>query len=167
VVDALALQAFFQRVAFEFVIPRIQGIGGNIGCHERTLLQAFCMMRGRSDNLIHGQGEGATMLVTFTSSETGELMMFADVAGALLRAVGKETTKTGTFTRDEMLPAAELLRAAVARGEAAGSPAAENDEAGEAPVTLGPRAWPLIDMLERSSKGGAKANIVWKAAADF
>jgi hypothetical protein len=34
-------------------------------------------------------------------------------------------------------------------------------------VTLGPRAWPLIDMLERSSKGGAKANIVWKAAADF
>ena len=107
------------------------------------------------------------MLVTFLSSETGELMMFAEVAGALLRAVGKETGKTGTFTRDEMLPAAELLRAAVARGEATGSPAAENDEAGEAPVTLGPRAWPLIDMLERSSKGGPKANIVWKAAADF
>lgn len=107
------------------------------------------------------------MLVTFTSSETGELMMFADVASALLRAVGKETTKTGTFTREEMLPAAQLLRAAVARGEAAGSPAAESDEKGEAPVTLGPRAWPLIDMLERSSKGGAKANIVWKAAADF
>ena len=107
------------------------------------------------------------MLVTFTSSETGELMMFADVAGALLRAVGKETTKTGTFTRDEMLPAAELLRAAVARGEAAGSPAAENDEAGEAPVTLGPRAWPLIDMLERTARSGPKANIVWEAAADF
>ena len=107
------------------------------------------------------------MLVTFISSETGELMMFADMAGALLRAVGKETTKTGTFTRDEMLPAAQLLRAAVARGEPAGSSAGESDEAGEEPVTLGPRAWPLIDMLERSSKGGAKANIVWKAAADF
>jgi Domain of unknown function (DUF1840) len=107
------------------------------------------------------------MLVTFISSETGELMMFADMAGALLRAIGKETTKTGAFTRDEMLPAAELLRAAVARGEAAATPAAETDEAGEEPVTLGPRAWPLIDMLERSSKGGAKANIVWKAAADF
>ena len=107
------------------------------------------------------------MLVTFISSETGELMMFADVASALLRAVGKETTKTGTFTREEMLPAAQLLRAAVARGEAAGSPAAESDEKGEASVTLGPRAWPLIDMLERSAKGGEKANIVWKAAADF
>jgi hypothetical protein len=34
-------------------------------------------------------------------------------------------------------------------------------------VALGPRAWPLIDMLERSSKGGAHANIVWEAAADF
>ena len=56
VVDALALQALFQRVAFELVIPRIQGIGGNIGCHERTLLQAFCMMRGRSDNLKDGPG---------------------------------------------------------------------------------------------------------------
>ena len=107
------------------------------------------------------------MLVTFTSSETGELMMFADVAGALLRAVGKETTKTGTFTRDEMLPAAELLRAAVARGEAAGSPAAENDEAGEAPVTLGPRAWPLIDMLERTAKSGPEAYVMWEAKADF
>ena len=30
------------------------------------------------------------MLVTFTSSETGELMMFADAAGTLLRAIGKE-----------------------------------------------------------------------------
>ena len=107
------------------------------------------------------------MLVTFTSSETGELMMFADVAGPLLRAADKETTKTGTFTHDEMLPAAQLLRAAVARGEAAGTPAAEADESGEVPVTLGTRAWPLIDMLERSSKGGPKANIVWKAAADF
>ena len=107
------------------------------------------------------------MLVTFISSETGELMMFADVAGALLRAVGKETLKTGAFMRDEMLPAARLLRAAVARGEAAGSPAADTDDAAEEPVSLGPRAWPLIDMLERSSKGGAQANIVWQAAADF
>ena len=38
---------------------------------------------------------------------------------------------------------------------------------GEQPVTLGPRAWPLIDMLERTAKGGAQANIVWEAAPDF
>lgn len=34
-------------------------------------------------------------------------------------------------------------------------------------VAISQRAWPLIDMLERTSKGGPKANIVWEAAADF
>ena len=69
------------------------------------------------------------MLVTFTSSETGELMMFADVARTLLHSVGKETSRRGTFTRDEMLPAAQLLRAAVARGEAGGG---KNENMGKA-----------------------------------
>ncbi len=43
------------------------------------------------------------MLVKFVSSETGELMMFAEMASTLLRAVGKETGRRGTFTREEML----------------------------------------------------------------
>mgnify|MGYP001409884257 CR=1 FL=1 len=106
------------------------------------------------------------MLVKFISSETGELMMFADMAAQLLRAVGKESGRRGTFTREEMLPAAKLLREAVARGEASAEKT-DDDDGKEAPVTLGPRAWPLIDMLERSSKGDAHANIVWEAAADF
>ncbi len=105
------------------------------------------------------------MLVTFVSSETGELMMFSDMASTLLRAVGKETGRRGTFTREEMLPAAQLLRAAVARGETTAGKA--DDDGDDSLVTLGPRAWPLIDMLERSSKGDIHANIVWEAAADF
>lgn len=107
------------------------------------------------------------MLVTFTSSETGELMMFAEVARVLLQALGKETTARGTFTRDEMAAAAAALRQAVARAEA---PPAEEDgdeESKEPVVALGQRAWPFIDMLERSARGGPDANIVWKAAADF
>lgn len=106
------------------------------------------------------------MLVRFISSETGELMMFAEVARTLLQAVGKDTGRRGAFTRDEMVAAAERLRAAVARGENP-SPATDDDESAEAPVALGPRAWPLIDMLERTARGGADANIVWEAAADF
>lgn len=106
------------------------------------------------------------MLVKFVSSETGELMMFAEFARQLLGAAGKETCRRGTFTRDEMLPAAQRLRAAVARGESSDEPlAAEDGE--EQPVALGPRAWPLIDMLERTARGDAQANIVWEAAADF
>ncbi len=107
------------------------------------------------------------MLVKFISSETGELMMFAEMAGTLLRAVGKETSRRGTFTHDEILPAAMLLREAVARGEASDNKP-DNDEDGAEPgVALGPRAWPLIDMLERTAKGGPQANILWEAAADF
>ena len=107
------------------------------------------------------------MLVKFVSSETGELMMFAEMASTLLRAIGKETSRRGTFTRAEMLPAAQLLREAVARGEAGDNKANDDDDGKEQPVALGPRAWPLIDMLERTAKGGAQANIVWEATADF
>lgn len=106
------------------------------------------------------------MLVTFTSSETGELLMFAEPAHILLRAVGKETGARGAFTREEMAAAATTLRQAVARAEA--PPAEGDEEAGSEPVVaLGQRAWPFIDMLERTARGGPEANIVWKAAADF
>jgi hypothetical protein len=106
------------------------------------------------------------MLVRFLSSETGEILMFSEGAGPLLRAINKECTARGTFTVAEMMPAALLLREAVARGESV-TPSAEEEGAAEKPVALRSRAWPLIDMLERTSKGGAKANIVWDAAAPF
>ena len=126
------------------------------------------MSREVAGNVLNQFAEGCKMLVRFISSETGELMMFAEVAGALLRAVGKEALRRGAFTRDEMLPAAQLLRAAVERGGAPTAQARDEDsEGGEPPVALGPRAWPLIDMLERSARGAADVNIVWEAAADF
>jgi len=108
------------------------------------------------------------MLVKFISSETGELMMFAEAAHQLLGAVGKECTARGTFTVEEMLPAAEALKSAVQRGEAP-PPSREGEEepGNEKPVALGQRAWPLIDMLERTARGGQRANIVWEAPRDF
>lgn len=108
------------------------------------------------------------MLVKFVSSETGEILMFADAAKSLLQAIGKETTAHGTFTQAEMTGAAELLRQAVKRAE--GPPPEDTEEANgkKVPVVVfGQRAWPLIDMLERTARGDAKANIVWDAAADF
>ena len=109
------------------------------------------------------------MLVRFLSSETGEILMFAEAARTLLQAIGKECTARGSFTQDEMAEAARVLREAVQRAEA---PPVEDelDEHGkrkEPVVALGQRAWPLIDMLERSGRGGPKANIVWQAASDF
>ena len=79
-----------------------------------------------------------------------------------IRATGRDTMGVSLMNLGD-----DNAIVAVARGEAAATPAAETDEAGEEPVTLGPRAWPLIDMLERTSRGGPKANIVWEAASDF
>jgi len=107
------------------------------------------------------------MLVTFTSSETGELMMFAEVARVLLQALGKATTARGTLTRDEMAAAADSLRQAVARAEAPPVDKGDDAENKEPVIALGQRAWPFIDMLERSARGGPDANIVWQAASDF
>lgn len=111
------------------------------------------------------------MLVHFVSSETGEVLMYADVAKVLLEAMGKECTARGAFMPEQMLPAAQALREAVKRSEA--QPQAEDEEEEETGkkkkvvVSLRQRAWPLIDMLERTAKAGPEANIVWEAAADF
>jgi hypothetical protein len=53
------------------------------------------------------------MLVRFLSSETGEILMFAEAARSLLQAIGKETTARGTFTQAEMADAARRLSEAV------------------------------------------------------
>lgn len=109
------------------------------------------------------------MLVTFTSSETGELLMFAEAAKPLLESMGKATTARGVFTRAEMIAAAAALRKAV-EGTAVPPADDELDAEGkkkEPVVGLGQRAWPLIDMLERTGRGAPDANIVWQAASDF
>ena len=110
------------------------------------------------------------MLIRFYSSETGELLMFSEAAKSLLQMIGKETTARGAFAQPEMQAAADALRAAVQQEAPAALPDADDDEehpAVERPVTLNSRAWPLIDMLERTSRGGAKANIVWEAPNAF
>lgn len=109
------------------------------------------------------------MLVRFLSSETGEILMFAEAARLLLQAIGKETTARGAFTRDEMLAAARALRAAVERAEPVSQEEELDEEGKKKPpaVGFGQRAWPLIDMLERTAQGGPKANIVWEASAAF
>jgi len=108
------------------------------------------------------------MLVRFVSSETGEVLMFAETAKILLEAIGKETTARGTFTREEMPLAAEALRQAVAR---AGKPPEEDEEERDKTkppvVALGTRAWPLIEMLDRTGRSGPDANIIWEAPEAF
>ena len=125
------------------------------------------------------------MLVRFVSSEAGEIIMFADTAHALLSAIEKPCTAEGVFTHDQMMPAAAALRRAIVEQEKAeeternSAPPPEETEktseeksatekAAETPIRFSSRAWPLIEMLERTAaRGDAKANIVWRAPEDF
>lgn len=111
------------------------------------------------------------MIVTFDSTETGEILMYTETARTLLQIVGKETTARGVFTQAEMLPAANKLQAAVdaARRAMAGQAPEDDETEHDKPPIVGlpQRAWPLIDMLERTARSGKEAHIVWEAAADF
>ncbi|MDD2885452.1 MAG: DUF1840 domain-containing protein [Dechloromonas sp.] len=109
------------------------------------------------------------MIVRFESTETGEILMFAATARTLLQIIGKETTARGVFVVSEMPAAAERLRQAISE---AGRPAEPEDEeeataVREPVIGLSQRAWPLLDMLERTARCGAEAHVVWQAAKDF
>lgn len=112
------------------------------------------------------------MLVRFESSETAEVLMYAETARMLLQTVGKETTARGTFTQPEMASAAAALRAAAQKAPKPNED--EEEEIDEATgkrkgiqVGFSQRAWPLIDMLERTARSGPDAYIVWEAAEAF
>ena len=79
------------------------------------------------------------MIVTFESSETGELLMYAETAKTLLEIVGKETGARGVFTQPEMLPAAAKLQRAVdeARRQMAGAPEPDDEEERQKPPPVG------------------------------
>lgn len=106
------------------------------------------------------------MLVKFHSSESGELMMFADTARILLRLLGKECTARGVITQDELPDAIARLQAAVVRNKAESpkGPGAESNN-GELPIGFVQRATPFLELLQRSHKD--KGYLLWEAPAAF
>lgn len=116
------------------------------------------------------------MLVKFNSSSAGEMVTMAPTARSLLQIIGKECTARGVITAEQLPDALLRLRKAVAeekaRLEAARSASDDDDaaeeekKAGKPPVvTLGQRAWPLIELLERTRN--EDGFVLWEAARDF
>lgn len=112
------------------------------------------------------------MLVTFTSSTSGEIMMFAPIARQLLEVLGKECSARGVITTEQLPQAIHCLRQAVSAASA--PPAADEgsvtadggDDPAEGPrVGLAQRAYPLIDLLEWTQQ--REGFILWQAAKDF
>jgi len=93
------------------------------------------------------------MLVKF-DSKVGGLTMFGDVAVTLLKATGNSGTVPGALLAEDIPPALQRLKAAVAA-----APRKEGGTDEEPDVSLARRAYPLVDLLERAAKEGA--DVLW------
>ena len=121
------------------------------------------------------------MLYEFRSRATGTVVMTADVAEPLLRAIGKEPTPSGIVTvaqLPEIIARLERARAqstmeapartdhpsTQASTQASTQPSTKalthlDPEMPEPPVSFGARAWPLLDLLQAAHAAGR--DVVW------
>jgi uncharacterized Ntn-hydrolase superfamily protein len=105
------------------------------------------------------------MLYKFKSPATGDLIMLEPNGRRVLEIMGKEAQPKGIILPEQMLAAIDALTNAVMREETEQQAAITAAKAkGETPPTfealsLRKRAWPMVDMLQRSVKD--KASITW------
>lgn len=88
--------------------------------------------------------------------------MFGNVAEQLLKLMGHSGTIPSAILAEDIPPALAKLKAAVAQGQAptADVEALDEGDEQEAPVSLSQRAFPLIDLLERSAEEGC--DVTWE-----
>ena len=105
------------------------------------------------------------MIYKFKSKAAGDVIMTAPAGDDVLRVIGKSPAAQGIIERAAMGAAIAAIEQAVAADEAARAQA-ETDAAADgrklAPrdgVTLRQRAWPLVEMMKRST--AERADIVW------
>ena len=102
------------------------------------------------------------MLVTFSCPAHADITMFGDVATRLLTLMGHSGTVPSALAAEDVQAALERLQAAleVEGGETSPEPKASAKKEDDEPViTLGQRAWPLIQLLRAAAK--AKCNVMW------
>lgn len=107
-------------------------------------------------------------LVVFRSRAAGEIFMFAETAHRIFEIIGRQDAPRGVITADQVPDALQrLVQAVDAEKEelkAAQDDADLQDRQGEGsvqqrPVTLGQRAFPLIEMLRAAQK--KNVDVTW------
>ena len=107
-------------------------------------------------------------LVVFRSKAAGEIFMFAETARRIFDIIGRQEAPRGVITADQVPEALRRLVVAVdeekAQLKAAKEDAELQDKQGDGtvqqrPVTLGQRAFPLIEMLRAAEK--KKVDVTW------
>lgn len=107
-------------------------------------------------------------LMVFRSKAAGEIFMFAETARRIFDIVGKADAPRGVITAEQVPAALAALQAAVDDERAQLKAAAAQARSDEQPVdeaaaaraiTLGQRAFPLLEMLTAAQK--KKVDITW------
>jgi hypothetical protein len=106
-------------------------------------------------------------LVVFRSKAAGEIFMFAETARRIFEIIGRQQAARGVITAEQVPEALQRLAAAVEQEKADIKAAAEAarqadrnvEDAPAAPVTLGQRAFPLVEMLRAAEK--RKVDVTW------
>ena len=107
-------------------------------------------------------------LVVFRSKAAGEIFMFAETARRIFEIIGRQDAPRGVITAEQVPDALQKLVDAVedekAQLKAAQDEADLHDRQGEGGVqqraiTLGQRAFPLIEMLRAAQK--KKVDVTW------
>lgn len=107
-------------------------------------------------------------LVVFRSKAAGEIFMFAETARRIFEIIGKSDAARGVITAEQVPEALARLTAAVEDEKAQLKAAAEQthdaDRRGEPTavaqaITLGQRAYPLLEMLRAAQK--KRVDITW------
>lgn len=102
------------------------------------------------------------MLVTFRCKTAPSITMFGDHAKTLLRLMGQSGVVPGGLVAADVPGALQRLKAALAAGHAADSapaPSQGRREEEQATVSLGARALPLVNFLERAA--ATSSDVTW------
>ena len=102
------------------------------------------------------------MIYRFSSRHDGDVVMTQPVAERVLQAIGKDLTREGIVTAEQLPAALQALQAAVAADDASRTGRDDDEAAAEADasddrggagrdaVSLRRRVWPLVEMFKRA-----------------
>lgn len=101
------------------------------------------------------------MLVTFSTDAHGDIIMFGEVALAMLKMMGHSKIVPGAILAKDVPEALSRLKAAISsEGDVPPVKNENADEEHEPTVSMANRALPLIDLL--TAAAAAECNVMWK-----
>jgi hypothetical protein len=99
------------------------------------------------------------MLVRFRS-DAGDILMFGDIAVALLRMMGQSGGIPGAILASDIPAALDRLQQGIGLKGDEPTEHSRNGNNGEPPVSLRQRAFPLIELLKRAVN--KNVDVIWQ-----